>query len=108
MYTKGDMDGAESSFTRSLELDSSSGTAYYYLGLVSYARKNYVNAEEMFLKAFQLGTNAGIINYALGVNSFAAGKNADAAKYLNFAKQADAATFGEKADSLLKRLSASN
>ena len=40
-----------------------------------------------YMKAFQLGANAGVINYALGVNSFAAGKNTDATKYLNFAKQ---------------------
>ncbi len=58
----------------------------------------------MYLKAFQLGANAGVINYALGVNSFAAGKNADAAKYLNFAKQADKAAYGDRVDALLKRI----
>ncbi len=107
-YTKGDMAGAESSFTKSLDLDPSGGTAFYYLGLISYSRKDYAGAEDLYLKAFQLGANAGVINYALGVNSFAAGKNADAAKYLNFAKQADKASFGEKVDSLLKRIAALN
>jgi len=107
-YTKGDMAGAESSFTKSLDLDPSSGTAFYYLGLVSYSRKDYAHAEDMYLKAFQLGANAGTINYALGVNSFAAGRNADAAKYLNFAKQADKATYGDRVDSLLKRIAAAN
>ena len=58
----------------------------------------------MYLKAFQLGTNAGVINYALGVNSFAAGKNTDATKYLNFAKQADTASYGDRVDALLKRI----
>src|SRR5208337_2789087 len=107
-YTKGDMAGAESSFTKSLDLDPSSGTAFYYLGLISYSRKDYARAEDMYLRAFQLGANAAIINYALGVNSFAAGKNADAAKYLNFAKQADKASFGDKVGALLKRIAASN
>ena len=106
-YAKGDLPGAETSLTRSLDLDSASGTAYYYLGLVAYAKKDYTHAEEMYLKAFQLGANAGIINYALGVNSFAAGKNGDAAKYLNFAKQADKVAYGDRVDALLKRISAS-
>ncbi|MGO9307951.1 MAG: tetratricopeptide repeat protein [Spirochaetia bacterium] len=107
-YTKGDMAGAEASFTKSLDLDASSGTAFYYLGLVAYSRKDYARAEDMYLKAFQLGANAGTINYALGVNSFAARKNAEAAKYLNFAKQADKTTYGDKVDALLKRIAASN
>jgi hypothetical protein len=104
-YTKGDMTGAESSFTSSLALDPGTGTAYYYLGLVAYSRKDYTKAEDMYLKAFQLGANAGVINYALGVNSFAAGKNADATKYLNFAKQADTNAYGDRVDVLLKRIS---
>jgi tetratricopeptide (TPR) repeat protein len=103
-YTKGDMAGAEASLTKSLDLDPSSGTAFYYLGLISYSRKDYAKAEDMYLKAFQLGTNAGIINYALGVNSFAAGKNSDATKYLNFAKQADKVAYGDRVDALLKRI----
>jgi hypothetical protein len=105
-YAKGDIPGAESSFSRSLDLDSSIGTSFYYLGLISYSRKDYPRAEDMYLKAFQLGANAGVINYALGVNSFAAGKNTDAAKYLNFAKQADTASYGDRVDALLKRIAA--
>ena len=106
-YSKGDMAGAETSLNKSLDLDPSSGTAYYYLGLVAYAKKDYAHAEEMYLKAFQLGANAGIINYALGVNSFAAGKNSDATKYLNVAKQSDKVAYGDRVDALLKRIAAS-
>jgi hypothetical protein len=40
------------------------------------------------------------------VNSFAAGKNTDAAKYLNFAKQADKTSYGDRVDALLKRIAA--
>ncbi len=104
LYTKGDMANAELSFTKSLALDPTSGTAAYYLGLIEYSRKNYPRAEDQYMKAFQLGANAGVINYALGVNSFAAGKNADATKYLTLAKQADKATYGERVDALLKRM----
>jgi hypothetical protein len=105
-YTKGDMAGAEGSFSKSIELDPANGAAFYYLGLISYSRKDYARAEDMYLKAFQLGANAGVINYALGVNSFAAGKNADATKYLNFAKQADQTSYGDRVDALLKRIAA--
>jgi tetratricopeptide (TPR) repeat protein len=106
LYTRGDMAGAETALTKSLELDPSASTAFYYLGLVSYSRKDYVRAEDMYMKAFQLGANAGIVNYALGVNSFAAGKNTDAAKYLAFAKQADKSAYGDRVDALLKRIAA--
>ncbi len=106
LYTKGDLANAESSFKKSLDLEPSSGTAFYYLGLIAYGQKDYTRAEDQYLKAFQLGANAGVINYALGVNSFAAGKNADATKYLNFAKQADKAAYGDKVDALLKRIAA--
>lgn len=104
LYMKGDLDNAEISLAKSLDLDPSISTAWYYLGLIDYARKDYTKAEDQYLKAFQLGANAGLINYALGVNSFAEGKNADAAKYLNFAKQADKAAYGDKVDALLKRI----
>jgi tetratricopeptide (TPR) repeat protein len=104
LYMKPDLAGAEAAFTKSLALEPSSSAAWYYLGLIAYARKDYTAAEDAYLKAFELGANAGIINYALGVNSFAAGKNADAAKYLSFAKQADKTAYGSKADALLKRI----
>ena len=103
-YAKGDMANAEASFAKSLELEPASSTAWYYLGLIAYTRKDYSKAEEQYLKAFQLGANAGVINYALGVNSFAAGNSPDATKYLTFAKQADATSYGDRVDALLKRL----
>jgi tetratricopeptide (TPR) repeat protein len=103
-YSKGDLANAGQSFARSLELEPGGATAWYYQGLIAYGRKDYTKAEDLYMKAFQLGLNAGIINYALGVNSFAAGKNADATKYLNFAREADKALYAEKVDSLIKRI----
>jgi tetratricopeptide (TPR) repeat protein len=107
-YAKGDLANAEASFARSLELEPASSTAWYYLGLIAYSRKDYSKAEEQYLKAFQLGASAGVINYALGVNSFASGNSVDATKYLTFAKQADATSYGDRVDALLKRLASSN
>jgi len=105
LYTAGNLAGAADAFDGALALDSANSTACYYLGLIAYAQKDYTRAEDQYLKAFQLGTNAGIINYALGVNAFAAGKNTDAVKYLNFARQADAASYADRVDALLKRIS---
>jgi tetratricopeptide (TPR) repeat protein len=107
LYTKTDLAGSEQSLQKSLDLDPGNSTAWYYLGLIAYARKDYSKAEASYLKAFQLGANAAIINYALGVNSFAAGRNPDATKYLNFAKQADKPSYGDKVDALLKRIDSS-
>jgi tetratricopeptide (TPR) repeat protein len=104
-YAKGDLANGEASFAKSLELEPASSTAWYYLGLIAYSRKDYSKAQEQYLKAFQLGANAAVINYALGVNSFAAGNSPDATKYLTFAKQADTASYGDRVDALLKRLS---
>jgi tetratricopeptide (TPR) repeat protein len=106
LYAKGDLAGSEDAMTKSLDLEPAASTPWYYLGLIAYARKDYTKAQTAYLKAFDLGASAGIINYALGVNSFAAGNNGDATKYLNSAKQADKDAWGEKVDSLLKRIEA--
>jgi tetratricopeptide (TPR) repeat protein len=103
-WGKGDLPAAEAVLAKALEIDPDNGASWYYLGLVSYTRKDHAKAEELYLKAFQLGVNAGLINYALGVNAFAAGRNDTAAKYLRFAKEADKAAYGEKVDTLLKRI----
>ncbi|MGA2765618.1 MAG: hypothetical protein ABSG17_19895 [Spirochaetia bacterium] len=105
-YAKGDLAKAEQSFAGAVELQPDLSAGWYYLGLIAYSRKDYAKADDMYMKAFQLGANAATINYALGVNAFAAGRNADASKYLKFARDADSATFGDKVDALLKRIDA--
>jgi tetratricopeptide (TPR) repeat protein len=103
-YGKGDLAAADAALARSLDVEPENGAAWYYLGLVSYTRKDHAKAEEQYLKAFELGVNPGLINYALGVNAFAAGKSDMAVKYLQFARDADKAAYGEKVDALLKRI----
>ncbi|MGO9412027.1 MAG: tetratricopeptide repeat protein [Spirochaetia bacterium] len=106
LYSKGDLAKAEESFTNAVGVQPDSNAGWYYLGLIAYSRKDYAKADDLYMKAFQLGANAAIINYALGVNAFAAGRGADAAKYLTFAKDADPAAYGDKVDALLKRMGA--
>jgi hypothetical protein len=103
-YGRNDLAASEQAFTKSLDLDPTQSAAWYYLGLIAYARKDYTKAAAQYNKAFQLGANAGIVNYALGVNSFAAGNNSDATKYLNYAKDADKTAYGDKVDTLIKRM----
>jgi len=103
-YTRGDLASAEQTLTRAVALQAEASAGWYYLGLIAYSRKDFAKADDLYMKAFQLGANAATINYALGVNAFAAGRNADALKYLKFAKTADPAMYGDKVDALLKRI----
>ncbi len=105
-YTKGDLTAAGQTLTTAVALAPDLSAGWYYLGLIAYARRDYAKADDLYMKAFQLGANAALINYALGVNAFAAGRNADASKYLRFARDADPTTYGEKVDALLKRIEA--
>src|SRR5208337_4767587 len=87
-FTKGDLAAAEQTFTSAVNLQPDASAGWYYLGLIAYSKKDFAKADDLYMKAFQLGANAAAVNYALGVNAFAAGRNADAAKYLKFAKDA--------------------
>ncbi|HVP19284.1 MAG TPA: DUF1570 domain-containing protein [Spirochaetia bacterium] len=107
LYTRGDLAAAEQTLNGAVGLQPDASAGWYYLGLIAYARKDFGKADDLYMKAFQLGANAAVINYALGVNAFAAGRNADATKYLKFAKDADPATYGDKVDALQKRIDAS-
>ncbi len=104
LYAKGELDKAEASLLAAVDLDPAGSTALYYLGLVAYGRRQYVKAGEWYLRAYDAGAGAGLINYALGVNDFAAGKYDTSAKYLKLARDADAASYAEKVDALLKRI----
>jgi hypothetical protein len=103
-YAGGDLDKAEASLLASIELDPAFSAALYYLGLVSYGRREYSKAEDWYLQAYDAGAGAGLINYALGVNAFAAGKYDTSSKYLKLARDADPSAYAEKVDALLKRL----
>jgi tetratricopeptide (TPR) repeat protein len=104
-YVKGDLDQAERSFRSSLDLQPDSNISYYYLGLISYSRKDYAGAEKAYVKAGQLGMAGAAVDYALGVNAFAGGNLTEATDRLTKAKESDPA-YAEKVDGLLKRIKA--
>jgi hypothetical protein len=105
-FAAGKLDEAEKALNAAMGLRPDSYTPYYYLGLISYQRKNYARASELYNRSLELGIEPALIHYALGVNAFADKKYADAAAYLKKAKELDPKAYGEKADSLLKRIEA--
>ena len=106
LYAGARLEEAEKAFNAALALRPDSPTPYYYLGLIGYQRKNYAKAAELYGRAQELGIEAALIQYAMGVNAFADKKYDQAAAYLRRAKEQDAKAYGEKADSLLKRIEA--
>ncbi len=105
-FTAGKLEEAEKALSAAMALRPDSYTPYYYLGLISYQRKNYARASELYTRSMELGIEPALIQYALGVNAFADKKYAEAAAYLKKAKELDPKAYGEKADSLLKRIEA--
>jgi tetratricopeptide (TPR) repeat protein len=105
-FAAGKLDEAEKALNAAMALRPDSYTPYYYLGLISYQRKNYAKAAELYNRSLELGIEPALIHYALGVNAFADKKYVDAAAYLKKAKELDPKAYGEKADSLLKRIEA--
>jgi tetratricopeptide (TPR) repeat protein len=105
-FAAGKLEEAEKSLNAAMGLRPDSFTPYYYLGLISYQRKSYARAAELYSRSLELGIEPALIHYALGVNAFADKKYTDAAAYLKKAKELDAKAYGEKADSLLKRIEA--
>jgi tetratricopeptide (TPR) repeat protein len=100
------LEEAEKSLNAAIALRPDSYTPYYYLGLISYQRKDYARAAELYNRSLALGIEGALIHYALGVNAFADKKYEQAAAYLKKAKELDPKAYGEKADSLLKRIEA--
>ncbi len=105
-FTAGKLEEAEKALSAAMALRPDSYTPYYYLGLISYQRKNYARASELYTRSMELGIEPALIQYALGVNAFADKKYTEAAVYLKKAKELDPKAYGEKADSLLKRIEA--
>jgi tetratricopeptide (TPR) repeat protein len=105
-FTAGRLEEAEKALNAAMALRPDSYTPYYYLGLISYQRKNYGRAAELYTRSMELGIEPALIQYALGVNAFADKKYAEAGVYLKKAKELDPKAYGEKADSLLKRIEA--
>ena len=76
----------------------------YYLGLVSYSEKDFSQAEKWYKKALGDGADVSTANWALGLNAYADKRYKDARGFIEAAKTANPARYGEKADALLSSM----
>ena len=76
----------------------------YYLGLIAYSEKDYQQAEKWYKKSLGDGADVSTANWALGLNAYADKRYKDARGFIEAAKTANPARYGEKADALLNSM----
>jgi tetratricopeptide (TPR) repeat protein len=103
-YGAGDLLAAELAFMGALDQKPSHYAPWYYLGLILYDEKDHSMAEEYYRKSLEYGADEALVSYALGLNAVSAGRNGDAAVWLEKASEADPARYKTKAADLIRRL----
>jgi tetratricopeptide (TPR) repeat protein len=103
-YLAGDPMTAELAFMSALDQKPSHYAPWYYLGLLLYDERNYPMAEEYYKKSLEFGADEALVSYALGLNAISAGRNDDAAAWLEKAAAADPSRYKTRAADLLRRL----
>jgi tetratricopeptide (TPR) repeat protein len=103
-YAAGDPMTAELAFMSAMDQKPSNYAPWYYLGLVLYDEKNYAMAEEYYKKSLEFGADEAFVFYALGLNSISAGRNDEAAVWLEKAAAADPGRYKTRAGDLIRRL----
>ncbi|MDR0447802.1 MAG: hypothetical protein LBH07_03955 [Treponema sp.] len=76
--------------------------SYYYLGLLAYEDKKYIEAEAYYKTALDHGAENAMIQYARGVNAAAQGKKAEALVFLQEAAVAE--KYRDRSNELIRRL----
>ncbi|MDR3337255.1 MAG: hypothetical protein LBT16_08640 [Treponema sp.] len=95
---------ADICFSSALNLRSDHYAPYYYLGLISYQKRDYNTADSYYRLALEKGANTALISYARGLNAASAGKNDEALAQLRQAVLANPQQYQEKADALIKNI----
>ncbi len=103
-YSAGAYGRARSAFSEAAAVHPDDPMLLYYRGLVEYADKKYAEADEWYRKALKAGAETSTVNWALALNALADKRNGEARLYLETAKSANPARYGEKADKLLNSL----
>jgi tetratricopeptide (TPR) repeat protein len=104
LFASKKFDDAEKMMLEAVSLEPERYLPYYYLGLISYERRDYPMAEYYYRTSAQMGCHEGLINYALGVNAFAAGNADTARQYLVKAKDERSGEYRVRALELLTEL----
>jgi tetratricopeptide (TPR) repeat protein/uncharacterized protein YihD (DUF1040 family) len=103
-YSNNDLDKSRDSFNQAQLRNPDNYIPYYYLGLISYNKKDFAKAETMYLKAMDLKAPAALINYAIGVNAYADNNYEKASTFLKNAKTQDPKNYGDKVDTILTNI----
>jgi hypothetical protein len=103
-YGANDYLTADICFSSALNLRPDHYAPYYYLGLLSYRKRDYEMAENYYRLSRDKGASAALISYALGLNAAAAGKREEAVACLEEAAAVNPAQYRDKADALIQRL----
>lgn len=103
-YNAGNYVIAHKDLMDAIKLRSNDPLANYYLGLVSYAQKDYKNAELWYRKSLEYGGEISTINWALALNSYADKRYAEARVFLETAKNANPSRYSSKATELINSM----
>jgi tetratricopeptide (TPR) repeat protein len=103
LYSHNSLEDAEKTLREAIKLDENNFVPYYYLGLISYARKDYAAADKEYSVALEKGAQPALIYYAMGINALADNRPDDALDCLKKAGDADPA-YKQKAEELSKRI----
>jgi tetratricopeptide (TPR) repeat protein len=102
----GETGSARSLFLEARDRRPDSYGPYYYLGFLAYGEGRWEEAEQFYLQSLERGAAEAPVYYALGLNAAAALRRDKAAEYLNRAAGLEGARYREKAERLLRILSA--
>ena len=103
-YNAGNYVIAYNDLMDAIKLRSNDPLANYYLGLVTYAQKDYKNAELWYRKSLEYGGEISTIHWALALNSYADKRYAEARVFLETAKNANPARYASKATDLINSM----
>jgi hypothetical protein len=105
-FAEKDLITAELNFSAALNQRPNHHSPYYYLGLISYEKKDHEAADNFYRLALDKGASQGLVFYARGVNAVSAGLHAEAISYLNQAAAANPGQYGERAAAIIGTLNA--
>ncbi|ULQ60028.1 hypothetical protein K7I13_01460 [Brucepastera parasyntrophica] len=103
-YNEGDFAAAKQNLSEAMSIREQDPLIAYYLGLVSYAEKNYKDADAWYQKALAYGADISTVNWALGLSAYADGRYSEAAVYLRTAKTSNPARYADRVDALLNSI----
>ena len=89
------LDEAEGAFNSAIALNNGNHVPYYYLGLISYDRREYELADYYYVQSLSRGADDATVYYALGLNALAADDRTRALLYFDQARSVDPTLFEE-------------